>query len=218
MNQKGLALPTALLLVMVIAIAGGIFVKTSSRNFYLALQDEATVDSYQISEGAVHSIISGMSSTPHLWRERVMLQNVPLNYIEYSQLNYGGTNGIPNCSGRNCMRNLYPSGGGLIKNFGPISSNGSSVNTTKEVWDQLNPSSLPTSDLTLNGINSYNQVERLDESIPSGTNLGTELTNNPIGGTSNKNVRFRVTGKTLRSLGTRTGESTLVAILEMPAS
>ena len=217
-RQKGLALPTALILLMVISIAGSLFTKTSIRNLGISRQDEATTDSYQVSEGALHQMIAQMSSRSHLWREKIPLAGLPANYTEYSQLSFGSTNGIPTCSGSHCIRNLYPTGGGLIKNFGPVSGDGDFVDSTKHIWEQLDSTSLPDPDVTLNNQQGFVQVERLDESNPTGANLGSELTNNPAGGTAARSVKFRLTGKTYRQLGARTGESTIVMVAELPAT
>jgi hypothetical protein len=216
--QKGLALPTALLLLLVISIAGSLFTKASIRSLSITRQDEAITDSYHIAEGAIHVQIGQMSAFPHLWREKIPLSTSPSGYTEYSQLDYGATNGIPTCSGSKCILNLYPTGGGLIKNYGPVGGDGDLVDSTKRVWNQLNGADLPDEDVQLNGQDGFVQVERLDESIPTGANLGAELTNNPLGGAAPRNIRFRLTGKTLRPMGTRTGESTVVVIAELPST
>jgi hypothetical protein len=217
-NQKGLALPTALLLILVVSSAGALFSSVAIRSFTIQRIENTVAESYQVSEGAIHDIIGEMSSRPHLWRDRVPLNTIPLSYTEYSQLDYAGTNGIPSCSGQNCIRNLYPTGGGIVKNFGPRLGAGATVDASKTVWNQLSSSSLPTADVTLNSQMGFSQVERLDESIPTGTNLGADMSNNPAGGSTPRNIRFRITGKTYNSLGTRTGQSTVVVVAEIPST
>jgi hypothetical protein len=106
----------------------------------------------------------------------------------------------------------------LIKNFGPVGGDGDFVDSTKNIWEQLDSSSLPDPDVTLNSQQGFVQVERLDESNPTGANLGAELTNNPAGGTAAKSIKFRLTGKTYREMGARTGESTIVVVAELPAT
>ena len=218
LRQKGLALPTAMLLLLVITASTALLTNTAIRNFRILKTEQATTDSFQESEGAVHQVIGDMASHSHLWRGRDPLNTVPLNYTEYSQLTYGASNGIPTCTGQNCIRSLYPVGGGLEKNFGPITSSGVNVDSTKEIYNQLNSASLPAADVTLNGQSGYSQVEKLDESIPVGSNFGTDMSNNPSGGTGSKNIRFRITGKTLRPYGTRTGVSTVVVVVELPTT
>ena len=217
-SQLGLALPTALLLLLVVSSAGALLSSVAMKSFSIQKVENTTAKSFQVSEGAIHDIIGEMSSRPHLWRDKVPLNTLPLNYTEYSQLDYASTNGIPSCSGQNCIRNLYPTGGGLVKNFGPRTGTGATADTTKAVWDQLVSTALPTADVTLNGQVGFSQVERLDESIPTGTNLGADMANNPNGGSNPRNIRFRLTGKTYNTIGSRTGVSTVVVVAEIPAT
>lgn len=212
-----MALPSALLLIMVLTIAGAMFSKASIQNLKIVSLQDATSDTFQISEGAIHDIISQMSVRPNLWRTKVPLSTLPYGYTEYSPLSYGATNGIPSCTGANCLRNLYPTSGGLIKNFGPIGGSGDSVDATKTVYNQFNTASLPTADVTLNGESGWTQVEHMDEILPNANTLGVDLANNASAGTGVNSIRFRITGKTVKTVRGRQGEATIVIIAELPA-
>lgn len=216
--SAGMALPSALLLVMVLAISGAMFSKASIQNLKIVSLQDATSDTFQIAEGAVHDIIRQMSVRPNLWRTKAPIGGVPAGYTAYSPLSFAATNGIPSCTGANCIRSLYPASGGLIKNFGPIGGDGDSVNTSREVYNQLNPSAPPSSDLVLNGLAGWSQVEHMDEVLPTGSaSLGADLTTNAGGGYGASNIRFRITGKTFKTVKDRQGEATVVIIVELPA-
>jgi hypothetical protein len=217
-TQRGLALPTALLMLLVVTAAGALLSNMGIQGLTIQRIENRAAESFQVAEGAVHDILGDMSSRPHLWRDRAPLNVQPQNYVTYSQLDYAATNGIPSCSGTNCLRNLYPTGGGLLKNFGPRLSAGATVNQTQPIWNQLASNALPPADVTLNGQAGFSQVERLDESIPVGTNLGADMSNNPSGGSTARNTRFRITGKTFNTIGNRTGQATIVVIAEIPAT
>lgn len=216
-RSRGMALPSALLLIMVLALAGAMFSKASIQNLKLVSLQDATSDTFQIAEGAVHDVLRQMSVRPSLWRSKTAISALPLGYTSYSPLTYPATNGIPNCSGANCMQNLYPNAGGLIKNFGPVGGDGDTVSTALSIFNQLNQPVTPQPDLTLNGQSGWSQVEHMDEVLPNTGSLGAELTNNPGGGSGASNIRFRITGKTRRTVKGRTGESTIVVIAELPA-
>ncbi len=216
--KSGMALPSALFLVMVISVSGAMFSKASIQNLKIVTLQEGTSDTFQVAEGAIHDIVRLMSVRPHLWREQVPVAGTPNGYTEYSPLAYVATNNIPSCLGPKCLLDLYPTGGGLIKNFGPSGGDGDAVDTSRHVYDQLNTSSPPTRDVTLNGQSGWSQVERMDEKLPDGSSMGADLSNNPLGGGSASNIRFRITGKTLRTIHGRQGESTVVVIAEIPAA
>lgn len=217
-EKSGMALPSALFLIMVISVSGAMFSKASIQNLKVVTLQEGTSDTFQVAEGAVHDIIRQMSVRPHLWRDQVPLSGIPLGYTEYLPLTYAATNNIPSCVGKGCLRDLYPTGGGLIKNFGPFGGDGEAVDTALHLYDQLNTTTPQTADVVLNGENGWSQVEHMDEQLPDGSSLGSDLTNNPVGGMSASNVRFRITGKTLRTMRNRQGESTVVVIVEIPAT
>lgn len=217
-DQDGLALPTALMLVMVISIGGSIFASTTVQNLRTVTIDEATQDTFQVAEGALHNIIRQISANPQLWREKVALATAPSGYTEFTPLTYSATNGIPPCSGALCLRQMFPTGGGLIKNYGPIGGDGDNVDDTATIVDQLNDASLPDPDVTLNSQSAWAQVEHMDESLPGSTSIGGDLINNPVGGTVATNIRFRITGTTLRTVRERQGRSTVMAMIEVPAA
>ena len=216
-SQRGTALLTALLLVLILTLCGAMFSRASMENLKIISLQDATSDTFQIAEGAVHDMIRQMSVRPNLWRNAPPLASIPSGYTSYSPLSYASTNGIPSCTGSKCLRSLYPTTGGLVKNFGPLGAAGNTVDTTLPVFSQLNDTALPTADVTLNGESGWSQVEHMDEVLPSTFSLGVDLANNPAGGSTTNNIRFRITGKTLKTVKGNEGASTVVVIVELPA-
>lgn len=217
-GQRGSALPLALLVVMILGVLGGVYSRISVQNLRTQKLNEATVDAVEIAEGVAHDLVRQMVILPHLWREKVPLATVPLNYVEYSPLSFSATNGIPTCSGVGCHRNRYPTGGGLLKNAGPVGGYGDTVDATLPVTSQVDPSDLPPADLTLNGLSAWSQVERLDELMPGASSIGGDLANNPGGGTNANAIRFRITGTTRRAIRAQTAQPEVVVVVEVPVA
>lgn len=215
-NEQGMSLPVALFLIMVISAASSIFSNVATQNLREVKITESTNDSFYVAEGALQDFMGQISVYSQLWREKVALATKPLDYTQYSPITYVSSNGIPPCSGNVCQRMMYPTGGGLLKNFGPINSAGSIVNETKYITQQLDYSSLPAEDIKLNGRDAWIQVERLDETSPNKSSVGASLSNNDIHGSTGNAVRYRVTSVAIRSFRGKTGFSTVVAVLELP--
>ncbi len=215
-NQGGMSLPIALFLILAISAASSILSNAATQNLKEVKITESTNDSFYIAEGALQDFIGQLGAYSQLWREKVVLAALPLGQVQYSPITYASTNGIPSCSGIACHRKMYPVGGGVLKNFGPLGGAGDIVDTTKSITNQLDQSSLPTADITLNNRNAWFQVERLDETSPGKNSIGASLTNNDIHGSSSSAIRYRVTSIALRTLKNKTGLSTLITVLELP--
>jgi hypothetical protein len=215
-GKRGFAVPAALLFTVTITLLAAIFAQMANNNLVTAKQSEATADTLDVAEGAAHDTLRQIILSPHLWRQKVALSTLPNGYTMYDPASFGASNGIPTCSGISCERNLYPTGGGLIKNLGPIGGDGDSVDAAYNVMEQLDPANPPTADITLNTASGWVQVERLDESAPGTSTIGADLSNNPQAGASANVVRFRLTGTAIRSVKGRTGQATVVLILEVP--
>jgi len=215
-SELGVSLPMALFMILVIAASSAILSTSSTQGLKEVKISEAISDSYYVAEGGFQDFVAQLGVYSQLWREKVTLTVPPANYVQYSPLMYSLTNGIPSCSGIACQRNLFPVGGGLLKNFGPIGGSGDTVNAAVDITQQLNPAALPTSDVTLNGRSAWYQVERLDETYPNGTALGGSLTNYDPHGAGATAVRFRVTATSQRSLKGKTGLATIIAVVELP--
>ena len=216
--QRGGALPLALFMTLTLALIGGITLKVSQFNVRKIKVSEATQDTFQIAEGASHSLLSQMAASPELWRELNPLGTLPLHYTEYSPSDFTATNGIPTCSGIACHRNYYPTGGGIVKNFGPLSGDGGSADPLYTIAEQFDENDPPTADAVLNGLSGWVQVERLDEVNISSGSLGGGLENNRSGGSRTGVVRFRVTSIATREVRSKIGRSTLVTVVQVPTT
>lgn len=217
-SEDGIALPMALFLVLIISAMSAILSNTARQNFEIVKSAEVASETFYAAEGAVSDLIRQMSVQAQLWNDQVSLATVPSGYTEYYPGTYASTNGIPTCSGIACQRDLFPTGGGLIKNLGPLNSDGSNVDSSYSIKEQLDPDNLPTADLTLAGRSAWVQVERLDQSTPNASAVGGSLSNNLSEGGNATNIRYRITGVSLGSIKGRSGQATLVAVIEMPVS
>lgn len=215
-KETGLSLPIALFLVLAITAASSIFSNSSTQNLREIKITESVNDSFYVAEGALQDFTAQLGVYSQLWREKVNLTTIPNSYTQYNPLTYAGTNGIPTCSGNACQRKMYPVGGGLLKNFGPLSGAGSTVNAAATITQQLNPASLPPADITINGRNAWYQVERLDDTTPNSNSIGASLSNYDPHGASSAGIRYRVTAVAQRTLKGKAGFSTVVAVLELP--
>lgn len=217
-RESGIALPAALLLVMFIASVGGLLSFISISEMQQVKQVDMIERNFNASEGATHDVFSQMATASEMWREMSPLADLPSGYTEFSPVSYASTNGIPPCSGVGCHRQMFPTGGGLIKNFGPFGAEGSEVDTSWSIVDQLDWADTPTNDVSLNSQDAWAQVERLDEVSVSSESVGGSLENNNTGGSGSSSIRFRVTGVSLNSLRGRRGVSTLIYVVELPST
>lgn len=217
-RQRGNALPLALFMVMLLGLVGGITVKVSQLNVRKMKISESSEDTFQIAEGTSHRLLSQMAASPELWREMNPLSTSPYGYTEYSPESYASSNGIPTCVGKGCLRNYYPIGGGLIKNYGPLTSDGSTVDSNYSIADQFDELNPPEPDIILNSLEGWSQVERLDEISIDASSLGGGLENNKGGGSRTGMVRFRVTSIATREVRNKIGRSTLVTVVQVPST
>mgnify|MGYP005743188175 FL=1 len=164
-QQEAFALPAALFLLLVLSAAGVVISTAANNSLQEIVVDNTRQETFLVSEGAANQIFGDMSSAPETWRSMTPLSDLPADYTEYSPQSYSSSNGIPTCSGVACHRDLFPTGGGLLKNFGPTGGDGEVVDTSFPITEQLNPDDLPEADVTLNSMQSWTQVERLDESL-----------------------------------------------------
>ncbi|MCB9029421.1 MAG: hypothetical protein H6619_00060 [Deltaproteobacteria bacterium] len=215
-SESGITLPIALLLLLIVSAASALISNTSTQNFQEMKATEAIHDGFYVAEGALEDLISQLSAAPEIWRDMAILPGVPNGYTKYSPITYTSTNGIPDCTGIACHREMYPIGGGVLKNFGPKGAEGSEIDVNFSITSQLDPADTPTADITLNNRSAWTQIERLDETKPSSSTLGMSLENNNLQGSSGASIRFRITAVALRQLKNRIGTSTVTAVVEMP--
>lgn len=216
-TEGGFALPAALLMMVVVLGVTTILSSLSSEGLKRTATQEGTIESYLAAEGALHRMIADMSGYGSLWDQQAPLAETPAGYTEYSPNTYASTNGVPMCtSGAGCQRNFFPAGGGFLKNFGPLGGDGSAVEASYAITDQLDPESLPAGDATIGGEPAWVQVERLDETLPSAATVGGNLSSSLAEGGNAKEVRFRLTGTALRTVRGRVGTATVVSVVKMP--
>jgi hypothetical protein len=214
--EAGISLPITLFLVLAIMAASSIFAAVGVQNIREMKLAQSTSDSFYVAEGALQDFIGQLGVYSQLWREKVNLENLPLNYTRFNPLTYTLNNGVPSCQGHACQRQVYPVGGGLLKNFGPLSGDGQIVNVDAPITAQLNQESPQLPDIVLNNRGAWYQVERLDESSLSENSIGAGLTNYEAHNGGYSAVRFRVTAVSNRRLKGKLGLSTVVAVLELP--
>jgi hypothetical protein len=215
-SSRGLALPAALIMMLMISSLTLILSRMTVHNLTEISTTDSTELTFLAAEGALNKQIGDMSVLATLWETKPVLASHPASYTEYSPFSYSSTNGIPSCSGIACQRDLYPTGGGLLKNLGPVGGDGEQVDTAFSITEQLNPADLPTADMTLSSVSAWTQVERLDETTPSASNVGGSLNSGLAEGGNAKMVRFRLTSASSKDLKGRRGYTTIVAVVEMP--
>lgn len=215
-SELGISLPVTLFLVLAIMAASSIFAAVGVQNIREMKLAQATSDSFYVAEGALQDFVGQLGVYSQLWREKVNLENSPLNYTRFNPLTYSSNNGIPSCQGGACQRQIYPVGGGLLKNFGPLSGAGQIVDVEASITEQLSQETPRDPDLVLNNRSAWYQVERLDESSLSENSIGAGLTNYEPHNGGYSAVRFRVTAISNRRLKGKLGLSTVVAVLELP--
>ncbi len=215
-KQNGMVLPAVMMTLVLISSVMVMLSNRSAHGVALLKIDQAASDTYLAAEGAVNKQIADMSVFGTLWEEKASLATVPSAYTQYTPLIYYSTNGIPPCVGIACHRHLYPLGGGLLKNLGPVNGDGDFVDAAYPITEQLDPLDLPETDLTLGPIKAWTQVERLDETTPGSSSVGGSLTNSIAEGGNAKTVRYRVTGIATKTVKARRGYATVVSVVEMP--
>ncbi len=216
--EAGLALPLTLLMILTLTAASAVMVSVSRENLgRLKLRKEAS-QTYLVAEGAANQILGDMAIYGALWDQLPNLASKPYGYTEYAPGAYSATNGIPTCTGESCLRNLYPLGGGLLKNLGPLTGAGATVDTNYAMADQLNYTSPQTADSTLGNLSGWSQVERLDETTPNASSVGGSLSNSLAEGGNARTVRFRVTGLSMKRVRGRVGLASVVMVVELPFS
>lgn len=216
-SQSGIALPIALFMIVAITAITTALAGISHETFKQTTVQESSTLTNLVAEGAVNKMISEMSLYSALWDQQASLSTAPFGYTEFNPTTYVSSNGIPPCTtGASCQRNFYPLGGGLIKNFGPLSGDGATVDNTYYVTDQLEVDDPATADITLGSLNGWVQVERLDEEGPSANTVGGNLSSALAEGGNAKRIRFRLNGTSLKTLREKTGSSTIVTIVLLP--
>jgi len=217
-SEHGIAMPIALIVLLVMTIVSAVFYQMAQEELKIMTSTQSTNNMFLVAEGSVNEAIRRFSTEAHLWRSKPNLSVTPSGYELYSPTTYAATNGIPTCSGSGCQRNYYPTGGGFVKNVGPIGSDGENVDDSFAITEQLSVEEPQTEDIELNDQNGWYQVERLDEVQFSAQNLGGNLDNNPVAGEGVISVRYRITGYSLKNLKGSSGRSVIVSVVEVPST
>lgn len=216
LREKGMALPIALFMLLLISAVTSILFQSSQQNFNQVEISQVANETYYVAEGVLNYTIADMSARNLLWKDKVPLATVPSNYASYSPATYVSSNGIPTCNYLHCHRDLYPTGGGLIKNLGPIGGDGETVNSSFAISEQFDPASPVDSDIDLVSSSGWSQVERLEQTTPSASTIGGNLSNSLAEGGNANRVRFRVTGISSDLHKGSRSYATVVAVVEMP--
>lgn len=218
-SENGMALPATLFMLLVLGSVTAMLANISQENFHQIKVQEGTAMTNMTAEGALNRMIADMALYSSLWDQQAAIADKPAGYTEYQPAAYSSTNGIPPCSvSAACHRDMFPSGGGLIKNLGPLLGDGANAETSYSIVEQLAYDNQPEPDVTLSGLNGWSQLERLDEETPGPDSVGGNLSSGLAEGGNAKKVRFRITGYSLKSLDQRVGKSTVVAVVLLPVS
>lgn len=217
-RQAAFALPAALVMILLITSAVAILSNLSTHHLAQVSSGNSRDNTYLAAEGAVHKQIAEMSVLSTLWSQRVNLTASPVGYSEYSPIAYISSNGIPPCSGTACHRDMFPTGGGIIKNVGPVNGAGDGVDVAYSITEQLDPEAPPAADSTLSDVGAWTQIERLDETSPNAATVGGSLSNSVAEGGNARAVRYRITGYSFKSLRGRRGYATVTTVVEAPIS
>ncbi len=215
--QSGFAMPAVLILILLMIGVTTTLALISQEGYKRVLSNEGLQSTYFAAEGVLHRQIADMAVYSSLWDQQAPLATKPYGFTQYNPAAYSSTNGVPSCSvGAACQRNYYPSGGGLIKNCGPLSADGAVVSAAYTIADQLDTKHPPVADSIFSGISAWTQVERLDETRPGASTVGGSLSNALAEGGNAKAVRFRITASALRNVKNRAGLATIVSVVELP--
>jgi len=216
-KQRGLALPATLFMMLILLSVSSILTMLSQQGLRRISSEQGTLNTTFAAEGSLHKQISDLGVYSNLWDQQAPLTTKPNGYTQYSPASYTATNGVPVCaSGASCHRNYYPAGGGIIKNVGPLTSVGATVDSSFPITDQLNYTTPQTEDVTLASVKGWSQVERLDTSRPGANTVGGSLSSSLAEGGNAKVVRFRLTATSLRKMLNQNGLATVVAVVELP--
>lgn len=216
-SSSGFALPAALFMLLVISGVVSVLTTFSQEGFKQTKVQEGTAITNMIAEGTVNKMMSEMGIYTALWDQQAPLSSKPYGYTEYSPATYSASNGIPSCTGSiSCQRDLYPLGGGLVKNVGPMTSDGLEVDTSYSITEQLNTSAPQTPDITLGGTSGWIQVERLTEELPGASTVGGNLSSAIAEGGNAKKVQFRLSGVATKEVDSRVGRTTIVTVVLLP--
>lgn len=213
--ERGFTLPLVLFMILVLSCITALIATMARENLVQVKTEEDSTTIYYASEGMLNKIAGDIMVYGPLWDQLIPISSKPSGYTEYSPSSYTSTNGIPPCAGVSCHRNYYPTGGGLVKNVGPLYAEGSTVSTAFTISDQLSYTSPPPADETMGNLKSWVQVERLDETTPSSETVGGNLSSSLAEGGNAKKVRFRITTYTFKKLRGRYGISSVVSVVEV---
>ena len=214
--ERGFALPLAMLLLLVIAASTAIFSRQAQELFAVTKNQEVASDNLYRSEGVLYDTVRQMAQAPELWSNLPPLSELPSSYSFFQPGAYTSTNGIPDCSGKDCHRNMIPIGGAIIKNVGPLAGDGQNVDSAHTMQGQLDPQNLPEGDITLNGRDVWVQVERIGKRLEPVDAVGSSLDSNDENAGNAQVVQYRVSGYSLREVKGKLGRSVVVAIVEVP--
>ncbi|MCC6954554.1 MAG: hypothetical protein IT290_10590 [Deltaproteobacteria bacterium] len=218
LNEIGLALPASMLLLLVIATSTAILSRGAAIQLSTAKTQEITDSMFYVVEGALHDQFRQMMVMPEGWKALATIADRPSVYSSYQPGAYASTNGIPSCTGIGCLRSLYPAGGGLLKNLGPLWTEGQNVDTSSAIDGQFDPHTPPDEyDVNLSSTPAYTQVERLERVLSPADAVGANLSTQGLVLGNSESVRFRVTGYTAKTLKSRMGQTVIVTVIEMPA-
>lgn len=217
-RQEGFTIPLTLFLILVLSSMAAVLGTVAKENQTRIKIEEDAGTIYYASEGMLNKMLGDMTVYGSLWDQLAQLATKPAGYTEYVPSAYSTTNGIPPCTGVACHRNLYPLGGGLLKNLGPLDGDGLIVDGSYSISQQLDYNDPPTSDLELGNLKGWAQVERLDETTPSSNTVGGSLSSSLSDGGTAKEVRFRVSAYSFKKLQGKTGVSSTVSVIQVPLS
>lgn len=212
-KRNGFALPVALFVLLVVGMIAAILSMLTTRSLGIGQTSQDSFAIYQLSEAMVNEAIRNLIISPNVWFKTSPLTPNPKGYTPYSPSSFQSTGGIPPCSGVDCERNLYPYGGGLIKNVGPINKGGLTVDPQVPITQQAKygGDTSTTADIDKNGTKGFYQIERLEEIPLSTDSIGANLDAQAGSGAA----IFRVTGTASSTLKGKTSSSTVVALVQV---
>lgn len=216
LSRRAFAMPVALLLLLILGFLGLTYSKAAQVGLVEESYFNARDRTFLAAEGSLALAQSMLASDPLHWSKRLPLFNIPSNYQSYDPLFHLATNGIPPCSGLFCERSLIPITGGLIKNYGPLTGEGSLVDTTQSVIDQLDLNAPPAADIIFGDVTSWFQLERLHEVNSWDSRLHTDLENNPQDLT--KEFLYRINAMAISNVRQERTVSELVSIVRVPVN
>lgn len=217
-KESGFALPVALMLIAVITATTAILSQSAIEQYKTSRGQEATYDTFYSSEAALHDAMRQMSLNPEAWHSMAPIGQSPNSYRTYQPSEYVYSNGIPWCYGTGCLRNYVPVGGGLLKNVGPYNGDGGQVDANYPIAEQLDPEDSQDPDVTINDLKGWSQIERLETVFDDANSMGSNLSSQGNGWGDAQLVRYRISSYALREVKARTGQATLISLVEFPAS